>query len=106
MTDAARPYERRAHRRFHVRGTAILDYEGAYQSAPIKDISLGGVRVAPEAPLPAGAVVPVDILLLEGGVVVATAEVVRSDDSGTGLRFRWPGEGDQSRLLLQEALGG
>jgi hypothetical protein len=89
-----------------VGGTVILNHTGRRYKATVDNVSMGGLCTSLHQTLPLGATLTLDIPLAGGEVAVVHAEVVRSYIGGAAMRFHWSGEGDHSRLLLQEVLDG
>ena len=104
MSNPTPTENRRQHKRYHVGGTVILNHAGRHHKATVDNVSMGGLCTSLHQTLPLGAELILDIPLAGGDVAIVHAEVVRSYIGGAAMRFRWPDEGDHSRLLLQEIL--
>lgn len=80
--------DRRVHTRAPLRAPVLLDALSAWQRARSENVSVGGVAVACETPVPVGKTVEVYFELPNGVAIEATAEVVRSSGSVVGLKFK------------------
>lgn len=80
--------DRRIHVRAPLEAPVLLDAQSAWQRARSQDVSIGGVAVACESPLPIGKTVEVYFELPNGIAVEATAEVVRASGGVLGLKFK------------------
>jgi hypothetical protein len=90
-----RPYDptpnttdRRVHIRAPLQAPVLVDALSAWQRALSENVSVGGVAVACETPIPVGKVVEVYFELPNGIAIEATAVVVRSSGGKLGLRFK------------------
>ena len=82
-----RQSERRRFRRTELEVPALLDAQHSWQSARCVDVSVGGLAVKMDAPLPVGTVVEVYFELPIGASVETRAEIVRTEGTRVGLRF-------------------
>jgi len=80
--------DRRVHARAPLRAPVLVDALSAWQRARSENVSVGGVAVACDTPIPVGKTVEVYFELPNGIAVEATAEVVRSSGAVVGLRFK------------------
>jgi hypothetical protein len=80
--------DRRVHARVPLQAPVLLDALSAWQRARSENVSVGGVAVACESPLPVGKIVEVYFELPNGTAIEATAEVVRSSGTMIGLKFK------------------
>lgn len=80
--------DRRVHTRAPLQAPVLLDAQSAWQRARSENVSVGGVAVACDAPIPVGKTVEVYFELPCGIAVEATAEVVRSSGGMLGLKFK------------------
>src|ERR1041385_2629253 len=80
--------DRRVHTRAPLRAPVLLDALSAWQRAQSENVSVGGVAVACETPIPIGKVVEIYFELPNGIAVEATAEVVRASGAMVALKFK------------------
>lgn len=80
--------DRRIHERAPLKAPVLVDALSAWQRARSQDVSVGGVAVACETPIPIGKTVEVYFELPNGFAIEATAEVVRATGTLVGLRFK------------------
>jgi len=79
--------DRRIHERVPLQAPVLVDALSEWQRARSENVSVGGVAVACETPIPIGKTVEVYFELPNGFAVEATAKVVRSSGAVLGLRF-------------------
>ena len=80
--------DRRVHTRAPLQAPVLLDALSTWQRARSENVSVSGVAVACDTPLPIGKTVEIYFELPNGFAVEATAEVVRSSGAFMGLRFK------------------
>jgi PilZ domain len=80
--------DRRVHARAPLEAPVLLDAMSEWQRARSHDVSVGGLAVACESPLPVGKTVEVYFELPNGIAVEGTAEVVRASGTVIGLKFK------------------
>jgi hypothetical protein len=80
--------DRRIHERAPLEAPVLLDALSTWQRGRSQDVSVGGVAVSCESPLPIGKIVEVYFELPNGVAVEATAEVVRASGAVIGLKFK------------------
>lgn len=80
--------DRRVYTRAPLQAPVLLDALSAWQRARSENVSVGGVAVACESPIPVGKTVEIYFELPNGVAIEATAEVVRSTGSMVGLKFK------------------
>jgi hypothetical protein len=93
------PADRRESARLPFARRVIAVGEDAPRVLIGRDLSLGGMRVEPGAPLAPGQRLRLALHVRAGEIpLVVDAEVVRSDDAGTGLRFAALSDASRSYL--------
>lgn len=79
--------DRRGHPRLPLRAPVLLDLASDWARAPCRDLSVSGIAVELDRPLPLGTRVELYFELPSWVAVETTAVVARRDDDVVGLRF-------------------
>lgn len=80
--------DRRVHIRVPLEAPVLVDAQSTWQRARSANVSVGGVAVACETPIPVGKTVEIYFELPNGVAVETRAEVVRASGALLGLRFK------------------
>jgi hypothetical protein len=89
---------RRSHRRAALSAPVLVDSARTHQTGRCRDVSLGGLCVELESPLPVGTVVELYFELPTGIAIEAQAKVARSAERALAMSFEGLGDGHRAAL--------